>query len=84
MESLAVPLRLGHPVIRSQLLRPLALDMHPGEAHDIGSAPVTHRPPWLHIVPIFLEETGKLQLSRPAFALGGSTRHLYIPPKHAS
>ena len=74
MESLTVSLRLGHPVIRPQLFRPLALDMDTRETNHVRFCPVVLASSWLHIVAVPLEDLGKLQLSGPALALGCFTR----------
>ena len=74
VESLTVPLRLGHPVIDPQLFRSFALNMDTRETNHVGFCPVALASSWLHVVAVILEDLGKLQLSAPTLALGGFTR----------
>ena len=74
MESLTVPLRLGHPVIDPQLFRSLALDMDTRETSQVRLCSIALASSWLHVVAVPLEDLGKLQFSGPALALGCFTR----------
>ena len=74
VESITVPLRLGHSCRHIQPLHAFDFNMYSWEAGQVRYLSVALRPPRLYIIAVGLEQLGELQLSGPALALGCFTR----------
>jgi hypothetical protein len=71
MKGICVPLRLHHCRPEIKVLHPLTFDMDTGKSHKVRRIPEGHRLPRRDRKPRRIQYTAKLQLSAPAFALGG-------------
>lgn len=76
-EPLGIPLRLGHPFGQPQRFRPLALDMHTGDAGQIRHFPIALSAASFHRVAVALEDFGKLNFRPAAFCLRTFSAHGY-------
>lgn len=69
LEFLGVPGGLVHPLRKPHLFAPLDFTMYPGQAFNIGLAPIIQRVAHLGRDTVPLEKSGKFNFGPPAFSL---------------